>query len=137
MTPTQQFPRLGASACVWKDGRVLLVQRAKPPAGLWALPGGHVAFGETALAAANRELREEAGVTANLTAFAGLHEIILKKPGLHYAVACYCGLWTAGEARPSSDALATRWAHPAELAELALAPKVGEAIARARTLLGI
>ncbi len=137
MTPTQQFPRLGASACVWKDGKVLLIQRAKPPAGLWALPGGQVEFGETARAAASRELQEETGVTADLTEFAGLHEIILKQPSLHYAIACYCGRWTAGEAKPSSDALAARWVHPAELAELALAPQVDEAIARARTLLGI
>ncbi len=137
MTPMQQFPRLGASACVWKDGKVLLIQRAKPPAGLWALPGGHVEFGETALAAASRELLEEAGVTADLTGFAGLYEIIREKPPLHYAIACYCGLWTAGEARPSGDALATRWAGPAELTQFDFAPRVGKAIARARTLLGL
>jgi ADP-ribose pyrophosphatase YjhB (NUDIX family) len=135
MTIPQQFPRLGASACVWKDGRVLLVQRAKPPAGLWSLPGGHVEFGETALAAAQRELMEESGVTADLTAFVGLYEIIRKKPLLHYAVACYCGLWRSGEARASSDALAAAWVSPAELPGFDFAPNVPEAIARAVVLL--
>jgi ADP-ribose pyrophosphatase YjhB (NUDIX family) len=135
MTAAQQFPRLGASACVWKDGQVLLIQRAKPPAGLWSLPGGHVEFGETALAAARRELLEESGVAADLTEFVGLYEIIREKPLFHYAIACYCGFWRSGEARASSDALAAAWVSPAELQGFDFAPNVREALARARVLL--
>ena len=136
MTDPQQFPKLGASACVWKDGKVLLVQRAKPPLGLWSLPGGRVEFGETTLAAAERELLEESGVTADLTAFVGLYEVILDKPAFHYAIACYGGVWRSGEAHASSDALEARWLAPAELDSLDFAPNVREAIARAQTLLG-
>ena len=135
MTDPQQFPRLGASACVWKDGKVLLVQRAKPPLGLWSLPGGHVELGETALAAAKRELLEESGVTADLTEFVGLYEIIMEKPLFHYAIACYGGRWRSGEAQASSDALEVRWLAPAELDSLDFAPNVREAIARAQALL--
>ena len=135
MTAAQQLPRLGASACVWKDGKVLLIQRAKPPAGLWSLPGGHVELGETTLAAAQRELQEESGVNADLAEFVGLYEIIREKPALHYAIACYCGLWTSGEARASSDALTIRWVTPAELYHLDFAPNVREAITRAQVLL--
>lgn len=135
MTATQQFPRLGASACVWKDGQVLLIQRAKPPAGLWSLPGGHVELGEAALAAAERELLEESGVTADLEEFVGLYEIIREKPLFHYAVACYCGFWRSGEARASSDALAAAWVSPEELHDFDFVPNVREAIARARVLL--
>jgi 8-oxo-dGTP diphosphatase len=137
MTSTQQIPRLGASACVWKDGKVLLIQRAKPPLGLWSLPGGHVEFGETALAAAERELLEESGVTADLTEFVGLYEIIMEKPLFHYAIACYGGVWRSGEAHAASDVLEARWIAPAELDSLDFAPNVREAIARARTLLGL
>lgn len=136
MTPAQQFPKLGASACVWKDGKVLLVQRAKTPLGLWSLPGGHVEFGETALAAAERELLEESGVTAELTTFIGLYEVIREKPAFHYAIACYGGLWRSGMAHASSDALDARWVAPAELDSLDFAPNVREAIAKAQTLLG-
>ncbi|HUQ37644.1 MAG TPA: NUDIX hydrolase [Aestuariivirga sp.] len=136
MTPTQQFPKLGASACVWKDGKVLLIQRAKPPLGLWSLPGGHVEFGETAVAAAARELLEESGVTADLTAFIGLYEIIREKPAFHYAIACYGGVWRSGEARAASDALDARWAAPSEFDSVDFAPNVREAIAKAKTLLG-
>ena len=137
MSALQQLPRLGASACVWKDGKVLLVQRAKPPLGLWSLPGGRVEFGETALAAAERELLEESGVTADLTALIGLYEIIQKKPPFHFAIACYGGMWRSGEVRAASDALAARWLAPAELDSLDFAPHVREAIAQARTLLGL
>jgi 8-oxo-dGTP diphosphatase len=137
MPALQQLPKLGASACVWKEGKVLLVQRAKPPLGLWSLPGGEVEFGETAVAAAERELLEESGVTADLTAFIGLYEIILEEPALHYAIACFGGMWRSGEAQASSDALEVRWLTPAELDSLDFAPNVREAIARARTLLGL
>ena len=45
-------------------GAVLLAQRRRPPAlaGLWELPGGKVAPGETEPEALVRELREELGV---------------------------------------------------------------------------
>lgn len=135
MTAAQQLPRLGASACVWKDGKVLLIQRARPSLGQWSLPGGHVEFGETALTAARRELLEESGVTADLAEFVGLYEIIRAYPAMHYAIACYCGHWTAGEASASSDALAVKWVNPEELYHLEFAPNVREAIARAQALL--
>lgn len=58
-------PKVGALAVVIDRGRVLLARRRNPPdAGLWGFPGGHVEAGETALAAAARELFEETGVVA-------------------------------------------------------------------------
>ena len=46
------------------DGALLVAQRERPPelAGLWELPGGKVALGETDAEALIRELREELGV---------------------------------------------------------------------------
>lgn len=52
-----------ADAVVIQSGHVLLVERlTQPGKGLWALPGGHIDPGETALDAAIRELYEEAGL---------------------------------------------------------------------------
>ena len=103
--------------------------------GLWSLPGGQVEFGESARAAAQRELLEESGVTADLTEFVGLYEIIQENPAFHYAIACYCGLWSSGEASASSDALAVRWVSPSELYRFDFVPNVREAINRAKALL--
>lgn len=139
MERPQQFPKIGVSACVWRDGRVLLAQRAKPPVGVWALPGGHVEAGETLLDAARRELMEETGLSAELTALVGLYDIIRRdQDGVlttHFVLACYCGLAGPGEALAASDAMAVAWADPDELGGFPLAPNVREAILRARELL--
>lgn len=46
---------------VWKDDKLLLIQRAKFPAG-FALPAGHVDGDSTFEEAAKRELKEEVGL---------------------------------------------------------------------------
>jgi 8-oxo-dGTP diphosphatase len=53
------------AAVIRRDGRYLLAKRAahKRHGGLWEFPGGKLQDGESWLAAARRELREELGVT--------------------------------------------------------------------------
>ncbi|MED5528699.1 MAG: NUDIX domain-containing protein, partial [Actinomycetota bacterium] len=60
------IPCIGA--VVFDDqGRLLLVQRANPPAqGLWSLPGGRQEPGETAEQGVVREVREETGLTVRV-----------------------------------------------------------------------
>lgn len=100
-------------------GRELLVaQRQHPPelAGLWELPGGKVATGESDGAALIRELREELGVDVavgerldgDVTIGAG----VLRA----YFVSCVDGTPQPHEHR------ALRWIAATELAELAWVP---------------
>jgi len=141
MSPLLHFPKLGASACVWRDGRVLIVQRGKPPlAGIWSLPGGAVEPGETAMAAAARELAEETGVTAVLERLVDLVDIIRHGAdgslAFHYAVACYTGHWVSGEPSAASDAIDARFAEVSELDGLKMTDGTPAIIRRAQRLLG-
>ena len=54
----------------------LLVEASRRP-GLWVLPKGHIESGETAEAAAVREVEEEAGVRAAIVAPAGESEYLV------------------------------------------------------------
>jgi 8-oxo-dGTP diphosphatase len=58
-----RIPRIGVGVIVLRDGLVLLGQRTgSHGAGTWALPGGHLEFGESAEDCARREVREETGL---------------------------------------------------------------------------
>jgi 8-oxo-dGTP diphosphatase len=136
MTMAQHLPKLGVSASVWRDGKVLLVERAKEPRGIWAFPGGHVEPGESLEQAAARELQEETGLTAQFTGLLGLYEVIRRDGSglltVHYVIACYMGHAGEGEPVAASDAAAVRWADPDRLGSLPLAPNMADAIAKAK-----
>lgn len=114
------WPKPGVSAAVFDGPRVLLVQRAKPPfQDAWSLPGGHIHPGETALAAAERELLEETHIRADLEGVLDVRDVILyREDGTldrHYVITVFFGRWREGEARPASDARDVRWAGLDEL----------------------
>ena len=139
MAGEQQWPKLGVSASVWRDGKVLLVQRAKPPVGIWAFPGGHVEPGERLEEAAARELFEETGMTAQFRGLLGLYDVIRRNEAglvsVHYVIASYLGVAGPEEPKAASDAAAVTWADPDRLAGFSLAPNMAEAIATARNML--
>ena len=140
MSSAQQFPKLGVSASVWRDGKLLLVQRAKPPVGIWAFPGGHVEAGERLEEAVARELLEETGLTARFDGLLGLYDVIRRDASglvsVHYVIACYVGFAAPGDPVAASDAAAAEWADPDQLGGYVLAPNIAEAIATARLRLG-
>jgi ADP-ribose pyrophosphatase YjhB (NUDIX family) len=140
MSSAQQLPKLGVSASVWRDGKVLLVQRAKPPVGIWAFPGGHVEVGERLEEAVARELLEETGLTARFDGLLGLYDVIRRDASglvsVHYVIACYVGFAGPGDPVAASDAAAAEWADPDRLDGYVLAPNIAEAIATARLRLG-
>jgi len=58
-----QRPQVGVAVLVLRDGRVLMGQRLGAlGTGTWALPGGHLEFGESFEQCARREVREETGL---------------------------------------------------------------------------
>jgi ADP-ribose pyrophosphatase YjhB (NUDIX family) len=110
---------LGALAVVLHRDCVLLAQRRNPPdPHLWGFPGGHVEWGETALQAAVRELREETGVIAHPLGYLTNLDVIRpaspEGPGVHYLLAAVLCRFQSGTPAPADDVAAARWvAHDA------------------------
>ncbi|THD82527.1 MAG: NUDIX domain-containing protein [Phenylobacterium sp.] len=56
-------PRVGCGVAILRDGKLLLIGRARPPeAGCWSLPGGKVDLWERTEEAARGEIAEELGI---------------------------------------------------------------------------
>lgn len=108
-------PRVGVGCLVWKQARLLLVRRGKPPGhGEWSLPGGSQELGETLFQAAEREVLEETGVTARArSVLTAVDNIVHDAAGallFHYTIVDVEADWQAGEPVAGDDALDARWA---------------------------
>ncbi|MEJ2122964.1 MAG: NUDIX hydrolase [Alphaproteobacteria bacterium] len=139
-TSSRVWPRPAVSVAVFRDGKVLLAQRAKPPlAGVWSLPGGRVEPGEMARTAALRELKEETGITAKLNGITDVVDVILRREDgslrAHYVIASFYGTWTGGEPRPESDCLGAEWVGLDELSGRNITEGTTEIIQQAARLL--
>jgi 8-oxo-dGTP diphosphatase len=129
-------PVLAASCACFRDGKLLLAQRANPPQ-FWTLPGGRVEFGEHAAAAAVRELKEETGVEAEVVGFAGFREVISRRGGnLHFVVLAFAARWVAGEAAPTPETAAVEWIDPGDLHRFKTTEGLAEIVENARRIAG-
>lgn len=124
--PTDEYPdspQIAVGAVVIRDEKVLLVKRRKPPGrGLWSIPGGRVELGETLKEAAEREVKEEAGVIIRAKDPVYTFDLIDRdKQGyirFHYVIVDLLADYVSGKVNPSSDACEARWVTPRELEEL-------------------
>lgn len=138
--PTRPF--LAASVAVFRDGRVLLAERANPPAAArFSLPGGLVETGETLAAAALRELHEETGVLAEILGFNDHVEVIDTDPegriAAHFVVASFVARWISGEGVVGPEARRILWIRPDEIADLPVTPHLEPLVKRASGLLDL
>ncbi|MDQ0347040.1 NUDIX hydrolase [Ancylobacter vacuolatus] len=118
--PHTPRPVLATSAAVFRDGRLLLARRGRPPSlGLWTLPGGRVEPGETLAQAAAREVMEEVGVACEILGVAGALDIIQRDPdgalAAHFVVVSHAARWVQGEPQEGPEASEVGWFHPAAL----------------------
>jgi ADP-ribose pyrophosphatase YjhB (NUDIX family) len=121
MPPFPTQPQVGIGIILFRGEDVLLIRRGRPPGvGQWSLPGGRQELGETAEAAARRELLEETGLECGaLTMVAHADSITRDANGrieYHYTILDFAGRYRGGEAIPGDDASACMWVSPKEMA---------------------
>lgn len=111
--------RIVVAGALIVDGELLVAQRNRPPelAGLWELPGGKVAPGESDADALIRELREELGVDVHVGPQLGAD--VPLDGGL--TLRAYLVTLDGGQPQPH-DHRALRWVTRAELGELPWVP---------------
>jgi len=106
------------------DGSALFIRRARDPGkNKLALPGGFIDRGETAEAAAIREVREEAGVKLGGVEFLASFPNLYGYRGVDYPVVdlFFIGRVQAPTASPLDDVTEIVWAPPRAVSEAELA----------------
>lgn len=129
-------PFLAASAAIVRDGKVLVVRRARKPAlNLYSLPGGVVESGETLMEAVVREVREETQLSIEPLELAGHREIISKdaqgRVERHFVVLSFAARWLAGEVVLNDELDDARWLTPAQITGLPTTEGLAEIVAAA------
>lgn len=129
-------PYLAVSAAIFRDGRVLIVRRGRPPAhGLYTLPGGGVELGETLEDAVIREVREETGLAIAPLALIGFREAIGRDAAgrveRHFVILPFAARWIGGEIALNEELAEADWRQPAELAGLKTTDGLAEIVAAA------
>jgi 8-oxo-dGTP diphosphatase len=137
-----QRPFLAVSAAIIRDGKFLLVRRARPPAnGLYTLPGGVVELGEKLTEAVVREVAEETKISIEPVALAGFRETVVRdgddRVERHFVILCFAARWCAGEPDLNEELSEARWIKPAELARLPTTPGLAEIVAAAFAQLNV
>ena len=108
-------PRLAVSAGIFRDGKILLVRRAREPAkGVYTFPGGRVEFGESLTEALTREIREETGLVIEIVGLAGYREALPPRTGGHghFVILPFAARWIANEVSLNDELDDARWLPP-------------------------
>ncbi|MFN2569207.1 MAG: NUDIX domain-containing protein [Candidatus Dormibacteria bacterium] len=115
--------RIRVAVCLCEDQRILLVQHEKRGHRYWLLPGGGVEPGETIMAALERELIEETGLTIEVGRLIIVCEVI--DPGRRHIVnLVFAGRVTGGQLSVGFDGVLVdaRWQPRAALGSLEIYP---------------
>jgi 8-oxo-dGTP diphosphatase len=134
-------PHLAVSAAIVRDGKLLVVRRARKPAlNLYTLPGGGVEVGETLKEAVKREVREETALEIEPVALAGEREVIVRdahgRVERHFVILCFAARWLAGEPVLNEELDDARWLDPADLESLRTTEGLADIVAAAMARLG-
>jgi 8-oxo-dGTP diphosphatase len=134
-------PYLAVSAAVFRDGRVLIVRRARPPAhGLYTLPGGGVELGETLEQAVVREIREETALEIEPVALVGFRQAIARDAAVrverHFVILPFAARFIGGKISLNEELAAADWLAPEAIAGLKKTEGLAAIVAAASERLG-
>jgi 8-oxo-dGTP diphosphatase len=135
-------PYLAVSAAIFRDGRVLIVRRARPPAhGLYTLPGGGVELGETLEQSVIREVHEETGLVIAPLELVGFRQAIARDASgrveRHFVILPFAARWVEGEIALNEELAEAQWRNPAELAGLKTTEGLAQIVAAAQRVAGL
>ena len=110
-------------AVVFKEDKVLLVLRGKPPAETqWSIPGGCVELGETLQEAAEREITEETGIVIQAKKPIYTFDVIERDEDghirFHYVIVDLAADYVSGELEAGDDAVDVSWVSRKDLKNL-------------------
>jgi ADP-ribose pyrophosphatase YjhB (NUDIX family) len=132
-------PQLAVSAAIFREGKVLVVRRARSPAkGFYSLPGGRVEFGETLHAALHREIAEETALKIEIAGLAAWREVLpTTEGGGHFVILSFAAYWRAGEPALNEELDDCRWLVPDALGKLKTTPGLLDVLQSAQRVLGL
>jgi ADP-ribose pyrophosphatase YjhB (NUDIX family) len=132
-----RHPQLAVSAAIFRDGRVLLVRRARSPGlGFYSLPGGRVEFGESLHTALHREVDEETAIRIEIVGLAGWREVLPSAGGGgHYLIMSFAARWKALEPVLNHEHDDFKWLKPGELGGLKMTGGLQEVVEAARRII--
>ncbi len=117
-----KHPLVGVGALVWREDRVLLVRRNRPPKqGEWSLPGGMLEVGETLQQGVAREVMEETACAVAVGEIVATIDLITRdeerRVQYHYVLIDLLAEWITGEGRPNDESSDLAWTTLADLAQ--------------------
>ena len=130
-------PQLAVSAVIFRDGKVLLVRRARSPGkGFYSLPGGRVEHGESLHTALAREVDEETRLKIEILGLAGWREVLPgdSATGGHYVIMSFAARWVGREPVLNEEHDDYKWLQPGHFGDLKLTGGLNEVVEAARLL---
>jgi 8-oxo-dGTP diphosphatase len=130
-------PQLAVSAVIFREGKVLLVRRARSPGkGFYSLPGGRVEYGESLHTALAREVDEETGLKIEILALAGWREVLPgdSATGGHYVIMSFAARWVDREPVLNDEHDEYKWLQPGHFGDLKLTGGLLEVVEAARLI---
>ncbi len=90
--------RVGIGVFIFKDGKFLIGHRqGSHGEGTWAIPGGHLEFGESFEQTAIREVSEENGLQIENLRIGAVTNDIFEAENKHYVTVWMTSHWKSGE----------------------------------------